>query len=475
MYLRGYMRKTKIVATIGPTSQSVEVLTALLDAGMNVARMNMSHGNYEFHQNTVANLRKASSITGKPVAILMDLQGPKIRVDKLENPLVLKNGETFHIGLSEHKVGENYIPSVYKNLVKDCKIGDRVLFDDGLIEAEVSDKTDQTLVIKVITGGILKSNKGINLPDSKVSAPSLTKKDKADLEWGLTQDIDFIALSFVRTASDIFKVKDIVKESKINPNLPILAKIEKPEAITHIEEIVDAADGIMIARGDMAVEVGTHLVPKIQKKLIILCNKKCKPVITATQMLESMTQNTSPTRAEASDVANSVWDGSDALMLSAETASGAHPVLAVKTMHKIILEAETLEKKRKNLPDPGKSFTSNLQLSATILAENTGAKLIVSISEQGTSTLRLASFRPKVNILGLTNSEQVQRKMCLYWGVNPELILESNLKTDEVEKAILSRLLKEHDLVKEDVVVICKANSQKPYDSNNNSVKIVKV
>lgn len=469
------MRKTKIVATIGPSSQTVEVLTALIDSGMNVARMNMSHGNYEFHQATVSNIRKASSITGKPVAILMDLQGPKIRVDKLDNPMVLKSGESYFIGVLANKIGENYIPTVYKNLVKDCNVGDRVLFDDGLLEAEVTEKHEDTILVKVFTGGVLKSNKGINLPDSNVSAPSLTKKDRADLDWGLTQDIDFIALSFVRTAGDIIKVKDIIKESKINANLPIIAKIEKPEAITNIEEIVDVADGIMIARGDMAVEVGAHLVPKIQKKLIILCNKKCKPVITATQMLESMTTNTSPTRAEASDVANSVWDGSDALMLSAETASGAHPALAVKTMSKIIIESETLEKKRKNMPDPGNSFTSNLQLSATVLAENTNAKLIISISERGTSTLRLASFRPKVPILSLTNSEQVQRQMCLFWGVTPELVLQSNLKTDEVEKTFLARLVKEHELSKEDIVVICRSNSQKPYDSNNNCIKIVKV
>ena len=469
------MRKTKIIATIGPASQSVDVLTQLLDAGMNVARMNMSHGNYEFHQATIANLRKASSVTGKPVAILMDLQGPKIRVDKLDNPIVLQYNETYHIGLSANTVGDNYIPTTYKHLVKDCEIGDRVLFDDGLLEAEVIEKYPDTIEVKILTGGILKSNKGINLPDSQVSAPSLTKKDKADLEWGLTQDIDFIALSFVRHASDIHKVRELIKESKINPKLPIIAKIEKPEALTHIEEIVDAADGIMIARGDMAVEVGTHLVPKIQKKLIILCNRKCKPVITATQMMESMTQNTSPTRAEASDVANSVWDGSDALMLSAETASGNHPALVVKTMNKIITEAETMDKKRKNMPDPGHSFTSNLQLSATVLAENTNAKLIISITENGTSVLRLAAFRPKVPILGLTNSEQVQRKMCLYWGVTPELILQNNLKTDDVEKTIIKRLKDDHELVQEDIVVVCRANSQKPYDSSNNSVKILKV
>lgn len=468
------MRKTKIVATIGPASQSLEVLKELLNSGMNVARVNMSHGDYDFHLNTIQNLRKASSETQKPVAILMDLQGPKIRVDKLPEPLILISGETWNIGINSDK-GDNYIPTVYKNLVKDCELGNRVLFDDGLIEAEVIEKTDKTLTVKILTGGLLKSNKGINLPDSNVSAPSLTTKDKQDLEWGLSQDIDYIALSFVRNSDDILKVKEIVKKSKLNPELPIIAKIEKPEAITNIEEIIEAADGIMIARGDMAVEVGPHLVPSIQKKIITLCNKKGKPVITATQMLESMTTNTTPTRAEASDVANSVWDGSDALMLSGETASGSHPALAIKTMSKIILEAEKLEKKKKNLPEPGTSFTSNLQLSAAILSENTKAKLIISISEKGNSTQRLSSFRPKVPILGITNCYRTQKKMCLFWGVIPELVDVKDLKVDELEKIILEDRVKNKELNKEDVVVICKSNSKRPYDSINNIIKVVKV
>jgi pyruvate kinase len=469
------MRKAKIVATIGPASQGLEVLTGLIDAGVNVCRMNMSHGDYDFHKNTISTIRKASSISGKTVAILMDLQGPKIRVDKLQAPIEIKSGEKYHIGLLEHKVGENFIPTTYKNLVKDAKIDDRVLFDDGLLEAVVVDKTDETIEVKIITGGLLKSNKGINLPDTDVSAPSLTKKDKADLMWGLEQDIDFIALSFVRNAADILKVKEIIKESKVNKQLPIIAKIEKPEALDNIEAIVEASDGIMIARGDMAVEVGIHLVPKIQKMIIRLCNKAGKPVITATQMLESMTQNTTPTRAEASDVANSVWDGTDALMLSGETAAGIDPVNVVKTMHKIIVEAETLEKKRKNLLDINDSFTSNLQLSATVLAENTKAKLIISVSERGVSTQRLSAFRPKVPILGLTNSEDTLRRMCLMWGVTPQLIMQSNIKTDEVEKTILTRLINDHELKKEDVVVFCRANSKKPYDSQNNCVKVQKI
>jgi pyruvate kinase len=468
------MRKAKIVATIGPASQAVETLTQMIDAGVDVFRVNMSHGDYPFHATTIENIRKASQISGKVVGILMDLQGPKIRVDKLPAPLEIKTGEKYHIGLLDHQVGTNYIPTTYKNLVKDAKVKDRVLFDDGLLEAEITGKTEETVEIKVITGGLLKSNKGINLPDTNVSAPSLTKKDKEDLQWGLGQDIDFVALSFVRTAGDIHKVKELIKASP-TPYLPVIAKIEKPEALDHIEEIVAACDGIMIARGDMAVEVGIHLVPKIQKMLIRLCNRAGKPIITATQMLESMTQNTSPTRAEASDVANSVWDGSDALMLSGETASGINPVNVIKTMDKIIKEAETLEKKRKNLLDPSRSFTSNLQLAATVLAENTNAKTLISISERGVSTQRLSSFRPKVPIIGVTNSEAIMRKMCLMWGVTPMIIMQNDLKTDDVEKSIIDRLTAEHELQKEDTVVVCRANSQKPYDGNNNSVKVYKL
>lgn len=468
------MRKAKIVATIGPASQSVDILSQLIDAGVDVFRVNMSHGDYAFHATTISNIRKASQISGKVVGILMDLQGPKIRVDRITAPIELKAGEKYNIGVIDHSTGTNYIPTVYKNLVKDVKVKDRVLFDDGLLEAEVIEKHENTVEIKVITGGLLKSNKGINLPDSNVSAPSLTKKDKEDLQWGLGQDIDFVALSFVRTASDIHKVRDLIKASP-TPHLPIIAKIEKPEALDNIVEIVDACDSIMIARGDMAVEVGIHLVPKIQKMLIRLCNKAGKPIITATQMLESMTTNTTPTRAEASDVSNSVWDGSDALMLSGETASGINPVNVVKTMSKIIQEAETLEKKRKNLLDPSNSFTTNLQLAATVLAENTNSKSIISISERGISTQRLSAFRPKVQIIGVTNDESVMRRMCLMWGVNPMLILQTDLKTDEIEKTIIERLVNEHELSKENTVVVCRANSQKPYDGANNSVKVLKI
>lgn len=299
-------RRAKILATIGPSSNSIEMLEKMIRAGMNAARVNMSHGTYEAHEQSIKNIRQASKNVGQEIAILLDLQGPKIRVDKLPEPLELKDDEVWVIGPSHVKdeypeYKQCFIPTIYKNLVKDAHVGARILFDDGLLEAEAIEKDREVLKIKMKVGGILKSNKGINLPYVKVSAPSFTEKDREDLLFGLKQGIDYVALSFVRTAEDILEVKALLHQMKIH--VPIVSKIEKPEALDNIEEIIKVSDIIMIARGDMGVEVGNHLVPSIQKQMIKLCNSLGKPIITATQMLESMITNSRPTRAEASDVA----------------------------------------------------------------------------------------------------------------------------------------------------------------------------
>ena len=465
------MRKAKIVCTIGPSSSDIKVMERMIMAGMNVARVNMSHGTHEGHEAVIKNLRKASENTGKEIAILMDLQGPKIRVDKLDQPLELSKGDHWYIGEKKYfPDNEKFIPTIYKNLVKDCQVGAQILFDDGLLEAKVIEKGVHLIKVEVVNGGLLKSNKGINLPNTKVSAPSLTEKDKEDLVFGLKQDIDFIALSFVRNASDIIKVKKILKEN--NKQIPIISKIEKPEAITNIEEILKESDGLMIARGDMAVEVGTHLVPKIQKQLIILANQKGKPVITATQMLESMTQNMYPTRAEASDVANSVWDGTDALMLSGETASGINPVNVIETMTRIIEEAETLPKKRKNLLETKTSLTSNIQLGATLIAEKIESKAILSFSKQGVSTQRLSSCRPSVKILSVTDSLSAARRMCLMWGVSPVVYNKMNIASPEEDKKVLGILQDNENWAVGDTVVVVRAGGREEISAVANSIKI---
>jgi pyruvate kinase len=416
-------RRAKIIATIGPSSNTIEMLGKMILAGMNAARINMSHGTYEAHEQSFKNIRQASKNVGKEIAILLDLQGPKIRVDKLPEPLQLNDGEVWVIGPSHVKdqypeYAKNFIPTIYKNLVKDAHVGARILFDDGLLVAEAIEKDREVLKIKVTVGGILKSNKGINLPYVNVSAPSFTEKDREDLLFGLKQGIDYVALSFVRTAEDILEVKSLLHTMKVQ--VPIVSKIEKPEALDNMESIVQVSDVIMIARGDMGVEVGNHLVPSIQKKMIKLCNEVGKPIITATQMLESMITNSAPTRAEASDVANAIWDGTDVVMLSGETASGKYPLEAITIMGQIIEEAEKAPRERPFLRHMNiSSVTASIQVAASIVAEKNNARWIISITEGGNSCKKMTRFRPKTPVLGVTNSLDVIRRMSLFWGIYP--------------------------------------------------------
>jgi pyruvate kinase len=399
------------------------MLEKMIRAGMNAARVNMSHGTYEAHEQSIKNIRQASKNVGQEVAILLDLQGPKIRVDKVPEPLQLNDGDVWVIGPSHVKEQypeyiKNFIPTIYKNLVADAHVGARILFDDGLIVAEAIEKDREVLKIKVVVGGLLKSNKGINLPYVKVSAPSFTDKDREDLLFGLKQGIDYVALSFVRTAEDILEVKSLLHKMKVQ--VPIVSKIEKPEALDNMESIVNVSDAIMIARGDMGVEVGNHLVPGIQKKMIKLCNELGKPIITATQMLESMITNSAPTRAEASDVANAIWDGTDVVMLSGETASGKYPLEAITIMSQIIEEAEKAPRERPFLRHMNiSSVTASIQVAASIVAEKNNARWIISITEGGNSCKKMTRFRPKTPVLGVTNSLDVIRRMSLYWGIYP--------------------------------------------------------
>ncbi len=473
-------RRAKIVATLGPSSNTLEKIEELIQAGINVARINMSHGTHAGHAKVIQTIRQASKNTGYEVAILCDLQGPKIRVDKLKTNIEIKPDQEWVIGPSHElknypQYKDCFIPTVYKDLVHDAHVGARILFDDGLMEAIATEKDGEVLKIKIIIGGTLKSNKGINLPDCDVSAPSFTEKDREDLIFGLKNDVDYIALSFVRRAEDILEVKYILH--KLKKNIPIISKIEKPEAVANIKEIVEVTDCIMIARGDMGVEVGNHLVPGIQKDIIELCNNEGVPVITATQMLESMTTNSRPTRAEANDVANAIWDGTDAVMLSGETASGDYPLEAVVMMSDIILEAEKKPKERPFLRHMElKNITSSLQIAASLIAEKTHARWVLSVTESGNSCLKMSRFRSSKRILGVTNSLSVMRKMALYWGITPFYFKEKENDILTIQDQMIN-VLKEKDLVENgNKIVITHGDGKyfKQGTSNSLRVEIIK-
>jgi len=469
-------RRAKIVATLGPSSNTVEVITELIRSGLNVARINMSHGTHEAHAQTIRNVREASKITGWEVAILLDLQGPKIRVDKLSDPLELKDDSVWVIGSTAlmdkyPQYKDCYIPTTYTELVSDAHIGAQILFDDGLMAAEAIEKDGDVLKIKVTVGGTLKSNKGINLPGVNVSAPSFTEKDEEDLMFGLAQKIDYVALSFVRKAEDIRQVKILLHKLKVN--IPIVSKIEKPEALDNIDEIIDVTDVIMIARGDMGVEVGNHLVPAIQKRLILKCNEAGIPVITATQMLESMVNNPRPTRAEASDVANAIWDGTDAVMLSGETASGDYPLETIKMMGQIIEEAETTPKERPLLRnmDLG-SVSASLQVAASLIAEKVNAKWIVSITQSGNSCFKMTRFRPKVRVLGVAKTIQVVRRLCLLWGVTPFYFKGEDDDSESLEFKTIDSIREKNLVTKGDKIVCTRGDGEYFTRENSNSVRV---
>ncbi len=470
------MRRAKIVSTLGPASDTVETIAELIKAGLNVARVNMSHGTHEGHSKLIANIREASKKVGQEVAVLIDLQGPKIRVDKLDEPLELKKGETWVIGTSKEK--ENYpeyknhfIPTIYENLVADCHDGARILFDDGLMVAKAIEKDRNVYKIEILVGGTLKSNKGINLPDCEVSAPAFTDKDREDLLFGLKENCDYIALSFVRKKEDILEVKHLMHSLK--KNVPVISKIEKPQAVDNLESIMEATDIIMVARGDMGVELGNHLVPAVQKKIIRMCNEHHIPVITATQMLETMTENPTPTRAEASDVANAIWDGTDAVMLSGETAAGKYPVETVKMMNSIIIEAEREPKERPLLRHMDLSnVNASVMVAASMIAEKIHAKRILSVTESGNSCKKISQFRPKTPVLGVTSHIETVRRLSLYWGVTPFHLSDYNEDHFNFQKDIVDKVKEELKLVNGDKLVITRGDGKFFARGSSNSVKV---
>ncbi len=434
--------RTKIVATIGPASNSPEMLQKLVAAGMNVARLNFSHGNYETHTEAIRNIRSISRTLNRSVGILLDLQGPKIRVGKLENgqPVQLKRNASFAITSIPMAGNAQMVSTTYQNLPADVQAGDTILLDDGLIRLQVESKTQQTVNCKVVNGGILKENKGINLPGVKVSAPSLTEKDIRDVNFGIKNGVDYFALSFVRTAEDFGAIKSIMKKQGVS--IPVIAKIEKPEAVENIEEILDAADGIMVARGDLGVEMQLELVPIIQKKIISATVRKNKPVITATQMLETMIVNPIPTRAEVSDVANAIFDGTDAVMLSGETASGKYPVKAVQMMAKIAEQSESSPFLKVNLhydSDPVDPVTHAVAQSAVNILQEVHARCIIAFSISGSTSKQISKQRPSKPVYAFTSRLDTYNRLSLLWGITPMFIanIENAARLVEASESLL--------------------------------------
>ena len=411
--------RAKIVATLGPASSSEQVLRELIDAGLDVARVNFSHGTHEEHAETIAAIRRLAMEANRPVAILGDLQGPRIRIGHLDEPVMVEPARIITLA-PEDDAHAGDVPITYERLAHDVQIGSRVLVDDGNLEFAVTEIAGRRVVVRAVHGGVIKSHKGINLPEVEVSAPSLTDKDRADVAFGVAHDIDYFALSFVRRAEDVFELRSLLPKGVL-----VVAKIEKDSALKNMESLVRAADAVMVARGDLGVELPYETVPLVQKRLIAMCNELGRPVITATQMLESMITHARPTRAEASDVANAVLDGTDAVMLSAETAAGEYPVEAMRAMRRIILEIE--KQPRAAMRDPSSSMETISTEEIIAAASETAARLaqapaIVVFTKSGFSARIVAARRPGVPILAMTDQPRTFRQLSLVWGVTPQLV-----------------------------------------------------
>ena len=429
------MRRAKIVCTMGPAVESAEKVKELISAGMNMARLNLSHGSYEEHQVRYDRVRSAAKEAGVAVAILVDLQGPKIRLARfIDGPHDLARGDIFTITTDEVEGTKDKVGTTYKGLPGDCKAGDRILIDDGKVTVEVIEVKGNDVITKVIEPGAVSNNKGINLPGVAVSVPAMSEKDIDDLRWGLHAVADFIALSFVRSAEDIEDVHRIMDEEGIR--IPVIAKIEKPQAVENLQGIVDAFDGIMVARGDLGVELPIEDVPLVQKRCVEMAREAAKPVIVATQMLDSMITNSRPTRAEATDCANAVLDGADALMLSGETSVGDFPIEAVATMARIIekTEAEALDRIRPLQHSP-RTKGGAITKAAKDVGETVGAKFLVAFTKSGDSAQRMARLRSAIPILALTPDAGTYNRMALSWGVE-SMIAPVVKTTDEMVKQV---------------------------------------
>ncbi|EYE88594.1 pyruvate kinase [Fervidicella metallireducens AeB] len=451
------MRKTKIVCTIGPTSQNEEVLKKLIENGLNAARLNFSHGTHEEHGERIKVIKKLREEMQKPIAIVLDTKGPEIRTGNFkEGKVELVEGQQFII-TTRQVDGDNTICSVsYDKLHEDVVPGDTILIDDGLIGLKVEKIEGQDIYCRVQNGGPVSNHKGVNVPNVKINLPALTEKDIADIKFGIEQGIDIIAASFVRKASDVIAIRKVLEKNG-GDGIQIVSKIENQEGVDNLDEIIKHSDGIMVARGDLGVEIPTEVVPLVQKKIIEKCNKAGKPVITATQMLDSMMRNPRPTRAEASDVANAIFDGTDAIMLSGETANGKYPVEAVATMARIAEKAETAlnyesilaKRKRHHVPN----VPDAISLAAVTTAMELNVSAIITATQSGYSAKKISKYRPQAPIIAVTPSEKTARKLSIVWGVYP-IIAERMVSADEVMEKSVNVALEKGYVNKGELVVI---------------------
>jgi pyruvate kinase len=467
------MRRAKIVCTMGPAVESSEKVHELIAAGMNMARLNLSHGGYDEHQSRLDLVRSVAAETNQPIAILVDLQGPKIRLARFANgPHDLARGDIFTITADEVEGTKERVVTTYKGLPGDCKPGDRILIDDGKVTVEVVEVKGNDVVTKVIEPGTVSNNKGINLPGVAVSVPALSEKDKEDLRWGLAAGADFIALSFVRSAADIKDVHIIMDEVGIRR--PVIAKIEKPQAVENLQEIVDAFDGIMVARGDLGVELPIEDVPLVQKRCIELSREAAKPVIVATQMLDSMITNSTPTRAEATDCANAVLDGADALMLSGETSVGAFAIEAVQVMSRIIVKTEQdmMDRIRPMRTQP-KTKGGAITKAAVEVGKIVDAKFLVAFTKSGDSARRMSRLRSPIPILALTPDPSTFNQLALSWGIE-SMIMPMVSHTDEMVKQVDSLLVESgRGVVGENVMIV--AGSPPGIPGSTNAMRVHRI
>lgn len=467
--------KTKIIATVGPASKSMEALTRLVKAGVDVFRLNFSHGRHEEHQEVIENIREINRKYGITIGILQDLQGPKIRLGEVEPGIILKKGKLVTITTEPLVGNESILSTIYKSLPRDVKPGESILLDDGKIELKVKETSNKEVICEVIYGGPVKSKKGINLPESKVSAPCLTDKDKEDLYFGLKNDVEWIALSFVSRAKDVKQLKDLIaKEGKTTR---VIAKIERPDALKNIDEIIEVSDAIMVARGDLGVEIYFEEVPMAQKMIVKKANLAAKPVIVATQMMESMIENPRPTRAETNDVANAVMDGADALMLSAETAVGKYPIETIRSMTRTIKSIEDnadIYDKRTFIDSDNPDFIhDSLVSTACYLAGQTNAKAIVGMTVSGYTAFKISAHRPRASIFIFTENRPLLNTLNLVWGVRG-LYYDKYVSTDDTFEDLKNILVEKKYLRKGDVFINTASMPMKAR-LKTNTIKVSKV
>ncbi|MEO8970630.1 MAG: pyruvate kinase [Ktedonobacteraceae bacterium] len=476
------MRRTKIVCTIGPASESEERLEQLMRAGMNVARLNFSHGTQDQHAIVIERVREISARLGCAVAILQDLQGPKIRTGALEGgkPVTLVDGAEVTITTRPIVGNARLISTTYQALPQDVKVGDRILLDDGLMELRVLSANETDIQCEIVHGGILKEHKGINLPGVAVSSPALTAKDRDDLKFGVLHNVDYVALSFVRKPQDVLEAKQLIRQLQAELGgvraqgiIPLIAKLEKPEAIAHLDEILEVTDGVMVARGDLGVEMAPEKVPLIQKRIIARCNDLGLPVITATQMLESMMTNPRPTRAEANDVANAVLDGTDAVMLSGETAAGAYPIEAVQMMVRIAVETETDNRTARQPQCKRLTQAHAVSHAARALSEEASVQAIVVFTLTGASAHLISKDRPRTSIIAYTPSERVYHQLALWWGVWPHRLEMQGTTEDLI--AIVDQRLQDEKLVQRGEHVVVMGGMPVASQARTNFVKLQRV